>query len=219
MELKNAIKGRKSIRDFKPDPVPRELIEQALDAAIDAPSNSNRQPWEFVVVCGQKLKELASKLEAAVERGRKSGRELLTWDDKYPAPEEGQRRAKELMRGMMESAKAAGISPAEFIRSNFRFFGAPCMIVVVMNKGYGPGSLLSIGAAVENLLLKAYELGLGTCWMMIPLEYSDALREAFDLPQHKYIVSTIAVGYPKDSKITRFKSSRDPREKFVNWFE
>jgi nitroreductase len=53
MEFWQAITERKSIRIFKPDPVPRELIEKVLEAGMLAPSSANMQPWEFVVICGE----------------------------------------------------------------------------------------------------------------------------------------------------------------------
>jgi len=218
MEFREVLFGRKSIRDFKPDPVPKELVERIIDAGIWSPSNSNRQPWELIVVSGDKLKELKEKLKEALKIGKSSRRELKTWDDAYPRPKEGERRSSELMKGMLEFVKKAGIKPQEFIRSNFSFFGAPVVIVVVMEKGYGIGSLVSIGACIENMLLQAYELGLGSCWMMIPLEYGDVFRELFEIPEDKYLVSTIALGYPSDSAINEFRSTRDPKEKFIKWY-
>jgi len=219
MEIRKVLFGRKSIRDFKPEPVPKELVERIIDAGIWSPSNSNRQPWEFIIVTGDKLKELKARLKEALKIGKSSKRELKTWDDAYPRPKEGERRSAELMRGMLEFVKKAGIKPQEFIRSNFSFFGAPVVIVVVMEKGYGIGSLVSIGACIENMLLQAYELGLGTCWMMIPLEYGDVFRELFEIPEDKYLVSTIALGYASDSPINEFRSARDSKEKFIKWYE
>lgn len=219
MELKDAIFGRRSIRDFKSEPVPREKIKEILEAGIWAPSNSNRQPWEFLVITGDKLKELVSKIQMAMRAGKSGGRELKTWDDSWKMPEEGNRRANQLMRGLVESAMKAGLKAKDFIESNFRFFGAPCVILVLMDKGYGYGSLVSIGASIENILLRAYDLGLGTCWMMIPLEYNFVFREMFQIPENKYLVSVIALGYPSESKVNEFRSSRDSLEKVVKFYE
>jgi len=219
MELRDAISGRKSIRDFKDEPVPRELLDKILEAAVKAPSNSNRQPWEFMVVTGEKLKELVAGIDAAIKSGSKSRRELLTRDDKWPAPAPGAARANELMKGLVEAARSAGVAPAEFIRSNFFFFGAPCVVVVLMDKGYGTGSLVSVGAAIENLLLAAHDLGLGSCWMMMPLEFSDAFRSLFSIPESKYLVSAVAIGYASGSKINSFKSSRSGPGEVIKFFD
>jgi len=219
MELSDAILGRKSIRDFKPEPVPRGLIEKILEAAVKAPSNSNRQPWEFMVVTGEKLKELVAGIDAAMKSGGSNRRELLTRDDNWPAPAEGAARSNELMKGLVEAARAAGVAPAEFIRANFRFFDAPCVIVVLMDKGYGTGSLVSVGAAIENLLLAAHELGLGTCWMMMPLEFGDAFRSLLSIPESKYLVSSVAIGYASGSKINSFKSNRSGPGEVIKFFD
>ena len=210
MEVKEVIFARRSIRDFKSDPVPKELIEEILKAGIWAPSNSNRQPWEFIVIAGKTLEELKKKLNEKIGKQEKSGRELPTWDDKYPPPPDGERRRKELMQGLLEYAQKAGYKPAEFILKNFSFFDAPVVILVLMDKGYGIGSLVSVGASIQNILLRAYDLGIGTCWMMIPLEYGSVFREMFQIPENKYLVSTIALGYPADSVINQFRSKRDP---------
>jgi nitroreductase len=219
MELKEAIAGRKSIRDFKPDPVSKELIGQVLEAAIKAPSNSNRQPWEFLVATGNTLAKLVAGIDEAIKRGGQVRRELMTRDEHWPAPEPGTARSNELMRGMVEAARAAGVAPAEFIRSNFRFFGAPCVVVVLMDKGYGTGSLVSVGAAIENLLLAAHDLGLASCWMMIPLEFSEVFRSLFSIPEGKYLVSTVAMGYASASKINSFKSTRSGPGEVIKFFD
>ncbi len=218
MEVKAAIRGRRSIRDFRPEPVPRELLETILQAAIHAPSNSNRQPWEYLVITGARLEELKSALAQAMKQGVSPGRELKTWDEAWPMPAEGNRRAGELMAGLVESAGKAGIKPAEFVSGNFRFFNAPCVILVLMDKGYGYGALVSVGAGIENLLLCAYDLGLGSCWMMMPLQYGEVFRRRFGAPESSYLVSVIALGYPTDSEINRFKSSRDSLEKVAKYY-
>jgi len=219
VELKDAIFARRSIRDFQTEPVPRELIKEILEAGIRAPSNSNRQPWEFLVITGESLKGLKLEIEEAMRSGRGGARELKTWDDNWEMPEDGNRRATQLMRGLVESAMKAGIKAKDFIQSNFRFFNAPCVILVLMDKGYGYGSLVSIGAAIENILLRAYDLGLGTCWMMIPLEYDYVFRKRFNIPEKKYLVSVIAVGYPSDSKVNEFRSARDSLENVVKFYD
>ncbi len=221
MELKEAIFGRRSIRDFNPEPVPKELMEQVLQAAVRSPSNSNRQPWEFLVISGEKLRELVERIGLAMkqEREKDQRRDLKTWDDQYPMPEEGARRSNHLMRSLVESATQAGIKASDFIQSNFRFFNAPCAILVLMDKGYGNGALVSVGAGIENLLLQAYDLGLGSCWMMVPLEFGEVFRAMFEIPEHKYLVSVIALGYPSDSSLNRFRSARDPLEKVVKFYD
>ncbi len=71
MELWEAIRERKSIRVFKPDPVPRKLIEKVLAAGLEAPSSANMQPWEFMVVCGEDKDKLSrSLLQAFSDKGR-----------------------------------------------------------------------------------------------------------------------------------------------------
>lgn len=218
MDLMEAIAGRKSIRDFKPDPVPKQLLQKILDAAIKAPSNANRQMWEFLVVTGNSLKDMVASIEQASATGKKGGRDLPSRDPNHPMPEEGSKRSNELVRSLVEVTRQSGMDPGWFFKGNFRFFSAPCVVLVMMDKGYGTGSLVSIGAAIQNLLLAAHACGLGTCWMVDPLEYGNVLREKFSIPESKYLVSSVAIGYARDSKINEFKSSRDPLEKVIKFF-
>lgn len=67
MELMTAIEARRSIRRFKPDPLPRDAVLSILDAARLAPSGKNQQPWRFFVVQGEAKKEMGALLTAAIE--------------------------------------------------------------------------------------------------------------------------------------------------------
>jgi nitroreductase len=58
MDVVEVIKERKSIRAFKPDPVPRDVLKQIVEQALRAPSWANTQPWEFAIVTGKQLKEV-----------------------------------------------------------------------------------------------------------------------------------------------------------------
>lgn len=69
MDMAEAIRSRKSIRGFKPDPVPREVLEQILDLARRAPSTMNTQPWEFVVLTGESSKRSRRRMSESSEAG------------------------------------------------------------------------------------------------------------------------------------------------------
>jgi nitroreductase len=70
MELLEAIKPRKSVRAYKPDPVPKEVLRELLDVATRAPSSANTQPWEFFVLTGETLGELNRAMIERLHSGK-----------------------------------------------------------------------------------------------------------------------------------------------------
>ena len=164
MKLLKAIQGRRSIRTFKQQDVPEETVEKLIDAARHAPSAGNIQPWEFVIVRKQDIKE-----------------------------------------------KLAQAAHQAFVEK------APVVIVVCANEdrssmGYGiRGQTLyciqDTAAATQNILLTAYSLGLGTCWVGAFNE--NEAKNALKTPKGIRPVAMIPVGYPKKIPSQRSRRSRN----------
>jgi nitroreductase len=195
METLDAIRTRKSIRRFNPDPVPEEDIATMLEAAIMAPSGANRQPWRFIVVKSEQRKR------EMTECIKKSCLEL-----------------ESLLKGVVENPEKT----AEALKKRFYlvslFFGtAPVVFMVLMeredipllkcytNHGmdeyeafaqFGYVNILSVSAAIENLLLAAHDLGYGACWMNIPFMAKDSLETLFDIESPWELLAMIPVGIP-----------------------
>jgi F420 biosynthesis protein FbiB-like protein len=180
---------RRSIRRFKPTPIPKELINQILTAATWAPSAHNRQPWRFVVMTEPAIKE-----RLALAMGRRL-REDLTADN---VPQE-----------IIE--KDAG-------RSYQRITAAPALILICltladMDSYPDPKraqnewlmAVQSTAMAGQNLLLAAHQSGLGACWMCAPLFCPDVVKETLALPQDWEPQGLVTVGYAAETKQkTRF---------------
>jgi nitroreductase len=155
MDVLEAIKGRRSIRAFKSQNVPDEIVEKLIEAARWAPSAGNIQPWEFIIV-----------------------------------------RKPEIKRQLAEAALNQ-----TFIEE------APVVIVVCANENrssqcYGMrGKTLyciqDTAAAIQNIHLTAYSLGLGTCWIGAFRE--EEARQILKIPQGVRPVAIIPVGYPAES--------------------
>jgi F420 biosynthesis protein FbiB-like protein len=176
--------GRRSIRRYRTDPVPREILQQLLTAAIWAPSAHNRQPWRFATITGRPLKE-----ELAWAMGEKL-RADLTADG---AP-----------RDVIEK---------DVNRSYSRITGAPTLILVSLTMAdmdrYPDESreqnewlmaVQSTAMAGQNLLLAAHALGLGACWMCAPLFCPDVVRQALDLPADWQPQGLVTLGYPAEER-------------------
>jgi nitroreductase len=173
MEVLEAIHTRRAVRHYRPDPVGREDILTVLDAANQAPSGLNRQPWEFLVVTGKKVLEMGGSYRSTLD-------EYLSHWDKSP------------MRDF--------ITRDEFIRFAETYGGAPVVIVVLIhaddNPNFRKADLESASAALENLLLAATALGLGTCWMTGPTRDEKTLRRILVIPEDREIVAVTPLGYP-----------------------
>ena len=186
MDIQIAIQTRRSVRKYKSTPVPRELVIEILEAANLAPSATNRQPWEFVVVHRSYLDRLEETLKDAF-RERVGG-----------VGEEAMRRAiKDLSLPEEESGdrlKALGT----FYRT---LGGAPVAIGVCLPREKDPwvskNNISDSAAAIENLLLAAWDKGIGTCWMTGPLKGRGDMIAAFlGVPPDRELVAIVTLGYP-----------------------
>jgi len=184
-QLMNLIRSRRSIRQFTERMVSREDLQHLLEAAGWAPSNHNRQPWKFIVL--EDPQQIASLADLV--------RQELT--------------------GKMKSLPEAAAAYASEFKHYATFFAqAPALIVVshklpvsvsapllagLKHPELVSGEPLSAAMAVQNLLLAAQALGLGTCVLTGPLLVPDALTGALALPAGHELTCLVAVGHPAES--------------------
>ncbi len=217
MNLYTIIKERKSIRAFKPDPVPRETIEEVLRLAIHAPSAINLQPWEFHVVMGEEKERLGRRL-------LKSYREkqiACAPSTVKPLPKTFGKRGFKTLQGMNPFFEEMKVSSDPFINEgSCNFYGAPVAILIFQDDSFSSAAFVDIGIVLGYFVLAAHASGLGTCPIGLINAYRDEIRDLLNIPANKNLVIGIALGYPdRDSPINRFKSYREPLEKVVRWVE
>ncbi|MCS7199190.1 MAG: nitroreductase [Caldimicrobium sp.] len=159
-----AIEGRRSIRNFLPQKPERELILKILQAGIWAPSGYNNQPWRFVVIYNDEVKEKLSKLT--------------------------------IYSGLVKRA--------------------PVLIGVFLDKRAMYHQIKdhqSAGACLQNMMLIAHSLGLGTCWLGEILKNEAKVLEILELPSEEYeLCAFLAVGYPNDKSK---RAGRNPLHTFI----
>jgi len=224
MDVIEAIRTRRSIRVFKPDPVPRKVLQELLDVSRWAPSGGNVQPWYFEVLAGQLLAKATARL---VEKA-------TTWDGhdymntKPDLPRTGP--YSKLLSPRRQSLKALQdpiyyppgtknleAKELEHREHMLRFFDAPSAIIVCADDR-GPNSIVSIGAVAQTICLAALTYGLGTCIMGIPVLWPEIFRELLDIPKDRAIVTSIAIGYPDiRAPINTFPRPREPLDSLVEW--
>ncbi len=221
MELLTAMKTRKSIRAFKADAVPQELISQILEAARWSPSWGNTQPWELVVVRGDKVKQLTGEMVAAFQQ-----RVTANPDVAMPAtfPDVYKERYMACAAGLFGKMGVARDDKARRIAHLVNMtggFGAPAIIYVIFNADLTePYSMFDLGAITHAICLAAHDLGLGICIEAQLALYPDIIRRHLGLtPAHKIVVG-LALGYPDAANpANAFRTEREPLEKIVRWIE
>ena len=220
MDVIEAVKKRKSIRGYKPDPVPKDVLEQILELASHAPSAMNTQPWEFIVLTGEVL-----------ENVRRSNIELLN-SGAPPTPEHvvagwpresiyRQRQvnlAKQLFQ-LMDIPREDKEKRAKWLERGFRYFDAPAAIIISTDRCLSEsGPLLDIGAVIQTICLTALHLGLGTCIEDQGTMYPEVLRKYAHIPESKRIIAAIAIGYPDwDFPANKVETEREPIQNITIW--
>jgi F420 biosynthesis protein FbiB-like protein len=177
--LATLLQSRRSVRKFQDRPVSRELIELVIEAARWAPSPHGRQPWRFVVLTKQEL-----KLQLADQMGS-------TWQ-----------------QNLEMDGQDADLVNIRLEKSRQRILNAPVIIIPCLfleDLDYYPDerrqadektmAIQSIGAAIQNMLLMAYDLGLDTGWMCAPLFCPEVVCKALDLDPRLIPQALITIGY------------------------
>jgi nitroreductase len=217
MDLIKAIQERKSIRAFKPDPIPKEKIESVLNLALRAPSAINLQPWEFVVVVGEERERLSRRLMKAYREKQIS----CGPDAVKPLPKAFGKRGAKTLEAMNPYFKELGVQSDQFINEgSCNFYGAPVAIIICLDDAFSKARFVDIGIVLGYFVLAAHESGLSTCPIGLIMAYEDEIKEVLNIPENKNVVIGVALGYPDhESPINRFKSYREDLGKFVRWIE
>lgn len=198
-DLATLMHSRRSVRQYQDTPVPRELIMQMLEAARWAPSPHGRQPWRFVVLTQPEPKQ---RLADAMSQTWQQNLEL----DGHSSTIVSIRLEKSRQRILQAPAL---IMPCLYLEDLDQYPDAQ------RQEDEKTMAVQSIGAAIQNMLLTAYDLSLDTGWMCAPLFCPDIACAALDLDSHLIPQALIPIGYaaadpkrrarlPLDSLIVRF---------------
>jgi nitroreductase len=204
-ELHALLSERRSVRRFKRELPPRELIESLIASAVTAPSASNKQPWRFLVVQRRELIEaMAAAVRAAVERIARAidpafEEPFRAYGDYFTRFENAPLTIVPLFRPL---TVLSNMIPHDDVRA-----------IRAMERDSG---LIGTSLAMENLLLAAHAAGLGASGMTGPLIAVDALRELLRVPPSWEIAALVPVGYPDE---TPPPTDRKSPERVTQWIE
>jgi nitroreductase len=164
------ILSRRSVYEFEPLPVERALLERCIEAAIWAPNRALTQPWRFVVLQGQALQRAAAAVAAA---------EAGTGEDAGAVARAGGRLGHSGGSALRTSAAAVAVLQRQAADPDVR-----------------ADDRLAVAAAVENLILCAWDEGLGTLWVGGPAARDPGVRAVVGAAEDEELVALVALGYP-----------------------
>lgn len=194
MDIFEVINSQRAMRRLKPDPVPEELIWKLLDAAVKAPSGGNRQPWNFIVIRGDETKAKIAEWY------------LDGWNKTYGPVKQA---------AMASPTTARTYASADHLANHLA--EVPVLIIATFNtSGVAPVSTsgASIYPAVQNLMLAARALGLGTTITTLHRTHEAEVKQLLGVPEGVDTMALIPLGYP----VGKFgPTNRIPTEKVVYW--
>jgi nitroreductase len=192
-ELMEIIKYRRSIRRYKPDDVPDELIEKILEAARWSPSGDNAQPWRFIVLRDPEKKKAMGRI-ATEGSGRRFSAEAFTGrlEERFEKLKDPEKKAK-AFRFLISGEVSAFLAEAPVII-------VVCAKLDVWDVPYDSAM------ATQNMMLMAHALGLGSCCVVAPVsDMRDDIKtmKLLNVPHGYKIVAPVAIGYPAESRNPR----------------
>jgi nitroreductase len=224
MEITEAINKRKSIRIFKADPVPREVLQELMESALRAPSWANTQPWEFAIVSGAQLEQVR---QGFIGKIKEEPHPDLARPHSFPEPYNSRRHAlgKRDAEAIKKSREGMDIEQWRPMQGS-RLYGAPCVIYIYIDRAfYFQGGSINVwpvfdcGLIAENIMLLAMKFGLGTIPAAQTAKYPEVLRNILGIPDSKLIVIGIGIGYPDwDHPFNQLYSQREPLDKIARWY-
>ncbi|HTW92295.1 MAG TPA: nitroreductase [bacterium] len=216
MNVTDALNSRASIRAFKPDPIARETIRAIMEAATRAPSWANTQPWEIYIAAGEPLERLRRGFLDRFHEGKPRALDMPA-----PAqwPEASKQRMEALMAGRTRLAApgTAGKYPRQVMAEwNYRFFGAPVVVYLCMERGLSTWSLFDIGLLAQSIMLAAQEHGVDSIPAVMLASYPDLIRTELGIPQDQLVLFGIALGHrDPQAPQNQLRTTRRPLEDVV----
>lgn len=219
MEFEELVRQRRSIRGYKPDPVPKALLREIIEIASGAPSSMNTQPWHFHVVTGEPLERIRAGNTEKMMAGAKPQREI---------PVEGAYQGVHRDRQVeiaYQLFDAMGIRDDKAMRTDwmmrgFRQFDAPVSIVVTYDRDLQLATVghFDLGAVTYGLCLAAWNRGLGTVINGQGIMQSAVVREHANIPETEIIMTCVAMGWPRDDFAANdVKAPRVPADKIATF--
>ena len=223
MNYDEVVRGRRSIRGFKPDPIPKETLKEIIALAMRAPSSLNTQPWNFFVVAGEPLNRIRRGNTERNLAGVPDSREFRSHSAYEGAHRERQIEIAKQLFAAMGIERDNKEKRQDWVLRGFRQFDAPASIVVTYDRSIHGGDIapFDCGAVTNALVNAAWSRGLGCVINSQGIMQSPVVREHAGIPDDQVIMICVAIGYPDDSfpanAVVSHRKSVDEAATFVGF--
>jgi F420 biosynthesis protein FbiB-like protein len=181
------VEQRRSIRSFRPEPVDRGALDSCIEAACLAPAPHHSRPWRFVVIDTDVAKRALA----------------LGMGARWQADLEGDGMAAERIAELVDASHAKITGAPALVLACLTWDGLDRYPDEARQRAEWGMALLSLGAAVENLMLSAADAGLASCWVAAPIFCPEAARDALQLPAEWLPHALVLVGHPDPAYVGR----------------
>ncbi|MBV7257799.1 nitroreductase family protein [Pacificimonas sp. WHA3] len=198
MQYDDVIFGRRSIRGYKADAVPRALIEDILKLAMRAPSSMNTQPYHFYVITGDALDRIRKGNTERMAAGVPQSREFRTGEAFAGAHRERQIGVAKQLFSAMGIAREDQDARQNWVMRGFRQFDAPVCVIITYDRELAGSddTAFDCGAVATALVNAAWSRGLGAVINSQGIMQSPVVREHAGIADDQVIMKSIALGWP-----------------------
>jgi len=219
----DAINNRSSKRAFLPKPLPKDVLQNILQAAAQTPSGANMQPWIVYAISNQTL---LKKIGDAIIEKMSSGVEHDQFIQYYPVKWGNPYKKRRIETGvglynLMEVDRKDVQTRTKMWHDNFRWFGAQTVVFVCTDKNNidgASGALIDCGAYMQSMMLAAQEFEVDSCPQGSTTEFGRVVAEVLELPENLALLYSIVLGYADtEAKINSYQPKRVALEENVTF--
>ncbi|MEL7453346.1 MAG: nitroreductase [Pseudomonadota bacterium] len=220
MDVSTAVRQRISTRAFLDKPIPKAEIERWLIDAQRAPSGGNTQPWKVIAVTGaeqEAIMALAARVLSQSPKGEATDRPIYP-KGLWEPHEARRRRVGEMLYEALGIPREDKAGRLAWFANNFRFFGAPQALFVVIDERMGHGQWAHTGMYMQTLCLLAEARGWGTCMQECWGILRPSLKAHFGLAETEMVYCGLSFGYPDaNNPVNSLRAERAPLDEIVEF--
>lgn len=220
MNVRDAILSRKSIRAFRPDPVPEATIRDILSVASRAASGGNLQPWRVHVLSGEGRDELLRRVAAKrAETPMGEPPQYNIYPPDLTEPFRSRRfKVGEMMYATVNIPREDKAARLKFFARNWEFFGAPVGLIFTMDRQMQEGQWVDLGMFLQNVMLMARSHGLHSCAQEAWAVWHNVVRDYLKVPENEIVFCGMALGYADETApVNTLVSERAPVDEFASF--
>ncbi len=201
MQFDDVLLGRRSVRGYKPDPVPKALIEEILTLAMRSPSSMNTQPWNFTVISGKPLDLIRAGNTERNVAGVPHSREFRIGEAFAGQHRDRQVGVAKQLFAAMGIEREDKEKRMDWVLRGFRQFDAPVCVIVTYDRVLADSddTAFDCGAVTTALVNAAWSRGLGAVINSQGIMQSPVVREHANIADDQVIMKAVALGWPDDS--------------------